>query len=107
MSTNETFLYLTTIGRKTGTPHTIEIWFVEHEDCYYLCAEHREKSDWVRNIMQDATVSFYISEREEDVSSRDGSASIITDEAVLSVLRDKFDQKYKWSDGLFVQVYDT
>lgn len=25
--TDEKYLYLTTMGRKTGDPHTIELWF--------------------------------------------------------------------------------
>jgi len=34
----EIFFYLTTTGRKTGKPHKIEIWFVEHKSCYFLCS---------------------------------------------------------------------
>lgn len=107
MPEQEIFLYLTTTGRKSGNSHRIEIWFVAHGDCYYLCAEHGEKSDWVQNIMQNDTVSFYIAQREQDVPSCNGRASIVTDGAALTILRDKFDKKYKWSDGLFVQVCDT
>ena len=36
------FLYLITTGWKSGQPHEIEIWYVEHDSCYYLCAEHRD-----------------------------------------------------------------
>ena len=58
----ETFLYLTTTGRKTGKPHKIEIWFVEHEGCYYLCAEKRNNADWVQNIRQNTAVQFYLAQ---------------------------------------------
>ena len=100
----ETFLYLTTTGRKTGNPHNIEIWYVEHEECYYLCAEHRAKSDWVQNIIVNDSVSFYIAEREQDVPVREGKAMIVGDEALLNLLRQKFDAKYNWSKGLFVGI---
>lgn len=102
---SNTFLYLTTMGRITGNPHTIEIWYVEHGDCYYLCAEHREKSDWVQNIMIDESVSFYVAEREQDVLVREGMAIIIEgDEALVAELKQKFDAKYKWNKGLFVGI---
>ena len=29
-------LYLTTVGRRTGLPREIEIWFVTHSDRFYL-----------------------------------------------------------------------
>ena len=32
-------LYLTTIGRRTGLPREIQIWFVVYRDCFYLFAE--------------------------------------------------------------------
>ena len=100
----EKFLYLTTSGRKTGNPHKIEIWYVEHEDCYYLCAEGRETSDWVQNIMVDETVTFYVAEREQDVTPRRGRASVIDDDDLIRILRQKFDAKYRWSNGLFVGI---
>lgn len=104
MPEKEIFFYLSTTGRKTGNLHKIEIWFVAHEDCYYLCAEHYEKSDWVQNIMQNEIVSFYIAERGQDVLSREGRASIVRDEALLEILRHKFDEKYKWNKGLFIAI---
>ena len=36
---NEKVLLLTTIGRKTGLPREIEIWFVVHRGCFFLFAE--------------------------------------------------------------------
>ncbi|MEO1287318.1 MAG: nitroreductase/quinone reductase family protein, partial [Chloroflexota bacterium] len=62
---SETFLYLTTIGRVTSNPHKIEIWYVDHADCFYLCAEKRQNADWVKNIMADNTVQFAVAEREQ------------------------------------------
>jgi hypothetical protein len=29
------YCYVTTTGRRTGSPHTIEIWFALHEDTVY------------------------------------------------------------------------
>ena len=47
---DEPFLYLTTIGRRTGRPHRIEIWFAAHDGRLYLLSGGRERADWVRNI---------------------------------------------------------
>jgi deazaflavin-dependent oxidoreductase (nitroreductase family) len=46
----EPLLYLTTIGRRTGRPHRIEIWFAAHDGGLYLLSGGRERADWVRNL---------------------------------------------------------
>ena len=50
------FCILTTTGRRTGKPHTIEIWFVVRGDGLFMLAEGGEKADWVRNIRQNRSV---------------------------------------------------
>lgn len=47
----EAFCYLTTTGRRTGRPHTIEIWFGRDGDrpTLYLLAGGGDTADWVRN----------------------------------------------------------
>jgi hypothetical protein len=42
----EDFCYLTTRGRVSGRPHTIEIWFAQSERTLYMLAGGREGSDW-------------------------------------------------------------
>jgi deazaflavin-dependent oxidoreductase (nitroreductase family) len=51
------FCYLTTRGRVTGRPHTIEIWFVVIEATAYLMAGGRDRADWVRNLVADPAVT--------------------------------------------------
>jgi len=51
------FCYLTTIGRVTGRPHSIEIWFaIDGDALYMLSGSHG--SDWVKNVLHapDVTV---------------------------------------------------
>jgi len=50
-------LYLTTIGRRTGRPHRIEIWFAVHNGRIYLLSGGRDRSDWVRNILANPQVT--------------------------------------------------
>ena len=54
---HESFLYLTTLGRRTGRPHRIEIWFAAHEGRLYLLSGGRERADWVRNLQANAQVA--------------------------------------------------
>lgn len=100
----EKFLYLTTIGRVTGNPHKIEIWYVEYADCYYLCTEHPEKSDWVRNIKHNPAVSYSIAEQVQTMPTQAGQATIVEDKSLIATLREKFSNKYSWNNGTFVEI---
>jgi deazaflavin-dependent oxidoreductase (nitroreductase family) len=60
---DEAFCYLTTIGRRTGRPHRIEIWFGTHGGRLYLLAGGREHSDWVRNLQANARVTVQLGDQ--------------------------------------------
>jgi deazaflavin-dependent oxidoreductase (nitroreductase family) len=54
---NEQFCYLTTAGRVTGRPHTIEIWFALQDDwTLYMLSGGGDRSDWVRNLRRNPQV---------------------------------------------------
>src|SRR5438093_6846014 len=53
----EPFLYLTTIGRRSGRPHRIEIWFAAHQGRLYLLSGGRARADWVRNLQANPRVT--------------------------------------------------
>jgi len=53
----ESFAYLTTIGRRTGAPHRIEIWFAVKDNSIYLLSGGRDRADWVRNLQANPEVS--------------------------------------------------
>ena len=42
-------IYVTTRGRKTGKPHTVEVWFAVADGLVYLSHEG-ERTDWMKNI---------------------------------------------------------
>ena len=106
----EHFLYLTTIGRTTGEPRQIEIWFVEHAGRHYLVSEKREKSGWVKNIERTPTISFSVGTREDHQAgllARRARARIVRAEAEPELARTiaaLMDTKYGWSDGLIVEL---
>lgn len=53
----EAYCYLTTIGRVTGRPHTIEIWFALDGRTLYMLSGGGDRSDWVKNIRRTPAVT--------------------------------------------------
>jgi deazaflavin-dependent oxidoreductase (nitroreductase family) len=80
--------YLTTTGRRSGRPHRIEIWFLEHRDSVYLFSGGGEGSDWVRNLKRDSHVQLELPGR----APQPYSATLLDDAA--SSLRREMDAKY-------------
>lgn len=64
MSGDPPFCYLTTVGRRSGTPHTIEIWFARSGPTLYLLAGGRHRADWVRNLVATPAVRVRVGESE-------------------------------------------
>ena len=52
----EAFCYLTTMGRRTGLPREIEIWFGAQGETLYLLAGLGERAHWVRNLRANPAV---------------------------------------------------
>ena len=109
----EQFCYLTTTGRKTGRPHTIEIWFAEDAGRLFLLAGGRERADWVRNLRHRPSVGLRVGSAPPGVvapspsargqiHSYDGpaTATIVTDPADDERARELLAAKYQgWSPG--------
>jgi len=53
---SEMYVHLTTVGRRTGRPHRIEIWFAGHDERLYMLSGGRERADWVRNLQANSRV---------------------------------------------------
>jgi deazaflavin-dependent oxidoreductase (nitroreductase family) len=101
---SDRFLYLTTTGRVSGLPRTIEIWFVEHAGSYYVIAERREAAQWVKNIERDSAVRVHVGARGESVSDAPAAARVIRDAGLVATVAALMDVKYGWSDGLVVEI---
>jgi len=56
---DEKYIYLTTRGRKTGNPHTVELWFAIAGEKIYFSHEGGY-TDWMKNILEDGRVEFKI-----------------------------------------------
>jgi deazaflavin-dependent oxidoreductase (nitroreductase family) len=59
---DDDFCYLTTLGRKSGRPHEIEIWFALEGATLYMLAGAGEESDWVRNLRAEPAVTVKVRE---------------------------------------------
>src|SRR5262245_8077999 len=101
--TEETqYLYLTTIGRKTGLNREIEIWFTSLDGRFYLIAENRERAKWVQNILRNPQVTFRVGEQ-----TFSGIGRVVDEMSENELWRrasERFDRKYGWSDGLIVEL---
>ncbi|MGI0018961.1 MAG: nitroreductase/quinone reductase family protein [Nitrososphaera sp.] len=94
------FLYLATTGWKTGRQHRIEIWFVEYNGRYYIVSEHPERAHWVQNIAHSPQVSFSVGDR-----TFQGTARPVEPGSELAAAVSKLmDAKYRWSQGLIVEL---
>jgi deazaflavin-dependent oxidoreductase (nitroreductase family) len=95
-------LYLATVGRRTGLPREIEIWFVVWGQCFYLFAETREAAGWVKNIRRNPKVTVRIGEWHSDATARvlDRHADRKLWDQVAAIAN----HKYGWGDGLPVEI---
>lgn len=88
----EEYCYFTTRGRKTGNPHEIEIWFVVHEGAFYLMSGGMDRSDWVRNLLKDAAVTFRVKGQTFAAVARvyDGKTE---EQAIRTKMADKYHER--------------
>jgi deazaflavin-dependent oxidoreductase (nitroreductase family) len=57
---NESNVEITTIGRKSGKPHTKPIWFVYDQGHLYLQAGREGKTDWYQNLKKNPQLTLKI-----------------------------------------------
>jgi deazaflavin-dependent oxidoreductase (nitroreductase family) len=87
--------HLQTIGRSSGRPRTIEIWFATDGERIYLLAGGRDRAHWVRNLLADPSVRVRIGGR-----TLEGHARVIEGEERDPLARRLLAAKYqRWSEG--------
>lgn len=91
------YCYVTTTGRVSGRPHTIEIWFALREGRIYVLSGGGDASDWVRNIRSNPTVGLRIGDRDFIAQAR-----VVDDPAEDELARALLAEKYgpRTSDDL-------
>ena len=92
---NDSFCYLTTTGRRTGRPHTIEIWFAMSGGRLYMLSGNRDRSDWVRNLQTQPAVRVRLGDQ-----TYPGTARVVVDPAEDALARRLLAAKYQgWREG--------
>jgi deazaflavin-dependent oxidoreductase (nitroreductase family) len=70
---------ITTIGRKTGEPRRIEIWFHRVDGRYYITGTPGRPRDWYANLVAHPGFTFHL--KESAVADLPATARPVTDRA--------------------------
>jgi deazaflavin-dependent oxidoreductase (nitroreductase family) len=94
-------IYVTTIGRVSGLPREIEIWFVTLNGKYFIMAENF-RAHWICNIERNPRVKVRIGNQRFEATARvlDERKDADRYSAVCDLMR----EKYRWGDGLPVEI---
>jgi deazaflavin-dependent oxidoreductase (nitroreductase family) len=96
------YLYLTTIGRRSGQPREIEIWFTRSEGRYYVIAEYPARAQWLQNLLAYPRVRWQVAK-----TTFVGWARIVdaaSDPTLSAAVQARSRKKYGWGDGLVVEL---
>jgi deazaflavin-dependent oxidoreductase (nitroreductase family) len=93
----EDVCYLTTVGRVTGHPHRVEIWFALDKNTLYFLHEG-ETADWMKNMVHHPDVTISIKE-----IVLTGKARLATDREEDARARQLLAKKYQKSEDHLVQ----
>jgi deazaflavin-dependent oxidoreductase (nitroreductase family) len=86
---------LETIGRTSGLPRVVEIWFAAEGDRLYMLSGGRADANWVRNLQRTPRVRVRLGERWVD-----GTATVIEGRADDQRARELLAAKYQgWRPG--------
>ncbi len=99
---NAEFLYLTTTGWKSGEPHEIEIWYVQYGNYYYLISGGRKEAHWVKNLLHNPHISFWVQQQTYNGTGR--AISSENEPELAETIDELMHNKYKWNDGLIIEL---
>lgn len=83
--------YLSTVGRRSGRVHEIEIWFGVVDDTLYLISGNGPGADWYRNALANPRVDVRIG-----AVTMAGEASPVVDPAERRRVGELMGAKYPW-----------
>lgn len=89
------YCYLTTRGRVTGRPHTIEIWFGAADSAIYMLSGNGDRSDWVRNLRVTPAASVRIGRRHFTGHGRILPSGTAEDARARQLLLEKYRPHYE------------
>ena len=86
---SETIVEITTIGRKSGKPRTIPIWFIYERGRFYIQAGNDGKTAWYRNLKKNSQIGLKIGDL-----TFTGKARFIDDPTETERIHEMFRDKY-------------
>ena len=95
-------LDLITTGRRSHRQRSVELWFITRLNRFYVMAEHRHQTGWVKNLKQQPEASVALADYQVPVQ-----AWILDKERDSREWRSVaqlFQEKYGWGDGLPVAL---
>jgi deazaflavin-dependent oxidoreductase (nitroreductase family) len=96
-----TYLYLRTLGRRTGVLREIEIWCTQRDGSYYVIAEH-PSSHWVQNLRVEPRVEVRVGGRQVPAMARILDPEL--DRELIHRVQELSQAKYGWGSGLVVEL---
>jgi deazaflavin-dependent oxidoreductase (nitroreductase family) len=93
---DQPYAWLTTIGRRSGEPRTVELWFVLDGRTVHFLAGGGERAQWVRNADVEPAVRLRLGQRTYECRVRRPDPGSVEDTAA----RRRMATKYQgWREG--------
>lgn len=108
---DDDYCYLTTTGRRTGTPHRIEIWYARDGERLYMLAGAGRRSDWVLNLEANNEVSVEIGDETSLATARVLDGDDVEAARARALLFEKYQPRYSgdlsgWRDSALPVALD-
>lgn len=94
--------FLTTIGRRTGLPREIEIWFTQRDGRYYVISEHYQRGQWVQDILTDRRVRRQA--RDASFAGQARPIEVAREPSLARGIQHCSRRKCGWDEGLIVEL---
>jgi deazaflavin-dependent oxidoreductase (nitroreductase family) len=99
---NDNIIEITVTGRTSGRPISLPIWFAVDGDKVYLIPVKGSDTEWYKNVRKTPTLR--LSTRGKTLAA---SARILTDQAQLDQVLEKFRNKYGRNVKSYYPKYDV
>lgn len=107
----EPYCCVTTVGRRSGRQHTIEIWFATDGTALYLICGGGDRSDWVRNLQAAPQARVRVGDTVLDVTARVPLAEASERDRAVGLLHAKYRSQVTasveaWQKNAFIVALD-
>jgi deazaflavin-dependent oxidoreductase (nitroreductase family) len=99
---NNNLVDIIVIGRSSGRPISLPIWFALDGNALYLIPVKGSDTEWYKNVRKTPTI--HLSARGKTLTA---SAKLITDQAQLDQVLEKFRDKYGRDVKSYYPKYDV